>query len=255
MQRTVLVGFALVALIAIVGLWLLGGQSVRRLGARPLVLAALPLALLFPAVAVPTASMATIRAFQTIAANGQAPTGVAAAMARDIARTLSFAVIAAAIVMLVAAWLQRRASANAADDAVEPAVKATWGRWVLAGSPLLLAPIAWLMHVVERAGLLIMRAAAALPDAAGSSETLASAHAFYVNAISDDVTVASLCGVFICPVIVICAIANLLAIRLSAPPRTVERVAYAVAAVLAVPIAWDLTTLWRAIHAFESTQR
>lgn len=252
--RTVLIAFSIVAIIAIVGLWLLGGQSVRRLGARPIVLAALPLALLFPAVAVPTASMATIRAFQTIAASGQAPTRIAAAMARDITRTLSFAATAAVIVMFVAAWLQRRASANAADDAVEPAVKATWGRWILAGSPLLLVPTVWLMHAVGQAGLLTMRAAAAITDATASPAALASTHAVYVDAISKYLIAASLGGVFICPVIVICAIANLLIVRLSGPPGTLERVAYAAAAILAVPIAWDLTTLWRAIHAFESTQ-
>jgi hypothetical protein len=240
--------FSIVSAIAVVGLVLLGSTSVRRLGSRPTMLAALPLALLFPAVAVPTASMATIRAFQTIAASGQAPTGVAAVMARDIARTLSFAAVATAAVMLVAAWLQRRAS-NTADDAVEPAVKATWGRWILAGSPLLLVPIAWLMHTVEQTGLVTMRAAA-LP-----AEAMASAHAGYVDAISKYLVTASFWGVFFCPVIVICAIANLLAVRLSRPPGTIERGAYAIAAILAVPIAWELAMFWHAIHVFESTQR
>jgi hypothetical protein len=61
--------------------------------------------------------------------------------------------------------------------------------------------------------------------------------------------------VFFCPVIVICAIANLLAVRLSRPPGTIERGAYAIAAILAVPIAWELATFWHAIHVFESTQR
>jgi hypothetical protein len=251
----VLLTFSIVSAIAGVGLVLLGSTSVRRLGARPTLLAALPLALLFPAVAVPTASLATIRAFQTIAASGQAPTGVAAAMARDIARTLSFAAIAAVAVMLVAAWLQRRASANAADGAVEPAVKATWGRWVLAGSPLLLVPVVWLMHAVGQAGLLTMRAAAAITDATASPAALASTHAIYVDAISKYLMAASLGGVVFCPVLAVTAIANLLAVRLSGPPARLERIASAVAAVLAVPIAWDLATLWRAIHAFESAQR
>jgi hypothetical protein len=251
----VLLTFSIVSAIAVVGLILLGSTSVRRLGARPTLLAALPLALLFPAVAVPTASMATIRAFQTIAASGQAPTRVAAAMARDIARTLSFAAIAAVIVMFVAAWLQRRAAASAADDAVEPAVKATWGRWILAGSPLLLMPVVWLMHAVGQAGLLTMRAAAAITDATASPAALASTHAIYVDAISRYLMAASLGGVFFCPVLAVVAIANLLAVRLSGPSASIERIAYALAAVLAVPIAWDLTTLWRAIHVFESTQR
>jgi hypothetical protein len=251
----VLLTFSIVSAIAGVGLVLLGSTSVRRLGARPALLAAVPLALLFPAVAVPTASLGTIRAFQTIAASGQAPTGVAAAMARDIAQTLSFAAIAAVAVMLVAAWLQRRASANVADGAVEPAVKATWGRWVLAGSPLLLVPVVWLMHAVGQAGLLTMRAAAAITDATASPAALASTHAIYVDAISKYLMAASLGGVVFCPVLAVTAIANLLAVRLSGPPARLERIASAVAAVLAVPIAWDLATLWRAIHAFESAQR
>ena len=80
--------FIAVAGIVAVGFWLLLRQSRSRHGSAPLVLSALPLALLFLITPVPLTAVQTVRAFQSIGASNN--TDVKGAASPDNSRVSEF---------------------------------------------------------------------------------------------------------------------------------------------------------------------
>jgi hypothetical protein len=160
--------FAGVAVVALVGFWILFRQWSRGRGSEQFVLSSLPLALLFLVGPVPLVAVQSARAFQSVA--GHAGAKDAAGWAIGITRPLLMGSIGFLLAMIVAAVLQVRAMSRSRE--IVSRVGAG-GNLVLVASSLLALPVGLLAYLTQGIAPLIMRAAVELAGAAAMPATVA----------------------------------------------------------------------------------
>ena len=161
-------GLALVIAVAGVGTLVWLWRTDR--GGGLFILAALPFALLFPAAGTAAAAWTLIEGFRGIARSGSGGLRSVAAFSADSTRVELLGVVACAMVVIIAAILQRLAALSAdPDDASTPpsagrAETGAWWLWVFAGWPLLVLATAGLAVRVRDLPVIVVKLAQAMGD-------------------------------------------------------------------------------------------
>ncbi len=200
-----------VTIVAALGLGVLTWKW--KQGSVSIVLAALPLALLFPVLPVPPAIWSMIRGFQQMSQAGTAGVQRAAALCLDVSRPLFWGTIGFVVVMTAAAVMQALAQRNQAPDSDTAAVPASGAEsGFLIGSSLLALPVVYLTHLTAGIPRIIMAAASRLSGPAAENPGSA-ALAQTSQLISSRLVTAVLVGLPLGVLLLLFAVASLVMLR------------------------------------------
>jgi hypothetical protein len=248
--------FIVVAVIVVVGFWFLFRQSSNGRCSAPLLLAALPLALLFLIVPVPVVAVQSVLAFQTLGTHtNNASVQEAAALALGIVRpfwvgSVGFVLaigVAAGLQLLVAHRKTRPSEGSPNVDAARP----VWGKWILMLSSLLVVPVGILTHLTQGIATLIMQAANGLPLSSAAQDGATVQTARYSELISSRLLVAGFVGFPLLFVVSLFVMANLFAVRFSKTSDALERFSWLIFATVGILAVWNVVVLAISIHSFE----
>ena len=247
--------FIAVAIIVVVGFWFLFRQSSRGRCSAPLLLAALPLALLFLIMPVPLVAVQSVRAFQALGTQtSNASVKEAAALALGIARPFWVGSVGFVVAIGVAAGLQLLvAHPNARPSGGSPSVDAsrpTWGKWILMLSSLLVVPVGILTHLTQGIATLTMQAANGLP-LSSAAQDVGVQTARYSELISSRLLVAGFVGFPLLLIVVLFVMGNLFAVRFSKTSDALERFSWLVFATVGILAIWNVVVLAIDIRSFE----
>jgi hypothetical protein len=236
-----------VAVVAALGLGLLAWKW--KHGSVSIVLAALPLALLFPVLPVPPAIWSMIRGFQQMSQAGAGGVQWAAALCLHVSRPLFWGTMGFVVVMTAAAAMQAMAQRDQAPDSETTAVPAGAAEsGFLIGSSLLALPAVYLTHLTAGIPRIIMAAASRSSGPAAEtpgSEALSQTS----QLISSRLVTAVLVGLPLGVLLLLFAVASLVMLRsrrVSAALLVYSWIVWAVCVLLAI---WNIVQLNSDIHA------
>jgi hypothetical protein len=131
------------------GFWLLASHARRRHGSAPMILAAMPLALLMLVTPIPLVALWTINAFTTIGQTGTATQVDAARLASTMINPLWWGSVGFVAVLCASAVFQRFETQRVESLMVESSVESQAGRWWANVAPsvsvLLIIPAVFLL--------------------------------------------------------------------------------------------------------------
>jgi hypothetical protein len=243
--------FAGVAVVVLVGFWILFRQWSRGRGSEQFVLSSLPLALLFLVGPVPLVAVQSARAFQSV--TGHAGARDAADWAIGIARPLLMGSIGFLAAIVVAAVLQMRAMTRSREIVSRVGAR---GNLVLVASSLLALPVGLLTYLTQGIAPLIMRAGVELAGAAAMPATVAGmTPTQFVDLVSTRILRAGFWGFPLLLVVFLFGIGNQVAAGFSKVSSPLVKYSWAVFAVTSIAAAWNIAWLTISIRSFEQASR
>jgi hypothetical protein len=224
--------FIAITIAAGIGFWLLTRQSKRTRRSAPIVLSAMPLALLFLIAPIPIGAVRAVRAFQVLGNSHHAGISDAAGLATGILRPLWFGSWGFVIALAVAAGLQRRLARSPTSDRSNPG----WGTWIILVSLVPIIPATILTPTMQDVPSLLMQTAVQLPTEPGvTSAATAATMTETSEAISSRLTIAALRGFPILLFTIAVGIGNVIVVSFSQSSDRLDR------------LSW---TLWAAVGAY-----
>jgi hypothetical protein len=233
-----------------------------KAGATSLVLAAVPIGLLFLVLPIPPGIWHMIRGFQQISESARAGIVEAASLSLDVSQPLFWGSIAFVVIMAAAAALQATAGredpeppADGSEPAVsgEPTTPATslTEQIFLVGSSLLVLPAAALVHLTVSIPRLVMSAADRLTDPAAAAAVDKLSLQQTSELISSRMVSSMLVGIPLSVFLLIACVACLVMLRPRRSPQWLTVYSWFVLAACTLLAAWNAVALNADIRSFQ----
>lgn len=238
---------AVAGLVVGLGLWLLVRQARQRQSEAPLLLAALPLAVVMLVAPIPLVALWTIDAFSSIGSTGTATQTDAVALADQMARPLWWGAVGFLLALGAAAWLQRLETLRVGSLTTEFPGESPVGRWwasaMLCASAVVVVPAVFLFFRQAELSTLILRAGTILQNPEAGAIAGMSLEEF-TQMISRRLIVGTLGGFALLVLVVMSAVLNVVACRFVAASEALLMFSRAVFIFTGLFGLWAVTTLW-----------
>lgn len=210
---------AAAGLAVVLGLWLLVTRARRRQGSTPIVLAAMPLALLMLVTPIPLVALWTIDAFTAAGQAGTTTTSSAARLASGMTNPLWWGSVGFLLTLIAAAVLQRlelqRVERVMTETPAEQGEARWWASVMPVASVLLVIPAAFLLFRQAELATFLMQAADLIQNPKATS-VAGMPLAEFSRMMSARLVVGVLGGFALLALVVMSAVVNIISFRSSA---------------------------------------